>query len=712
MNLLKREGYLYEELYKGEMDLKGKRKGFGWQVFLNGFTYIGYWENDVPSGEGILIYCDGTYLFGQFKEGNMEVGKVQFKSGASFEGMLNPSTGEFLSGYFTFKNGVVIKGKWRNGVLIKGHLLKIDKTTEKKKKLTKELQKLNKDAFGGAIRLTSRNRISIYKGRTYLEEGYFPDQKDDCSIDNRIQLKYHSSRKYGSITILEEEGRNRNIIMDVNQFLCLDLEKRNDTSIVREKQYFSGFYLRNHSDNPQISVEYVFNDKISTDISLEVLLYKTHLFIEKGMYECYDNENQLVSKTKIENIINFHDLPREIRNRANFDDVLDKLLMKQPINSVITYVFEKIYPEHRHSYFERMTTPYKKNITTPQKKNKENTSSSKNQAKSSTLIDNFFSSEQPIKARKDGSAFSKKEPAKDSEVICITPSESDYKENSIPENPNTEHEPIQEESLKLKETGKKRTLEIVSFNMLIQQKVSQKAVMEKGTQAEKDTQAEKAKPKPKLSLCQICMPKFKNQTKDRDKTQTNEASPNDIIFFSGKLIEGKKEGLCFIKYRDGTLFSGSFKNNLRDGEGVIILDKITYSGIFSNDDPVGCFTKTVLDKVTKGVFKENKFIEIVTRRIGNLEVEIEETDNEVFTGKGTIYLSNYEIQCNFKDNEIDNEQVNCLLRKRDTTEFDHGSLYVDKNKTHAVFQNHDFKLYRINFDKKTIQPLSSPARET
>lgn len=697
MNILKQEGYFYDELYKGDLDLKGQRKGFGWQVFLNGFTYIGYWENNVPNGKGILIYCDGTYLLGQFKEGNMEVGKVKFKSGASFEGILNPSTGEFLSGEFIFKNGVIINGEWNNGLLVSGFFVKKDESMGKKKKITKELQKMNKEAYNGCIRLTRRNRISIYKGMTYLEEGYFPDQKDNCSIDNRAQLKYYSSRKYALVTALKEKGRHLNIIMDVNQLLCLNLEKRSKTNIIREKHFFSGFSLRDYSNDPQISVEYVFNDKITADFFVIGSFDKTHQLIEKGTYECYDNDDKLVSKTKIENISNFHDLPREIRNRINFADVLDKMLMKQPINSGITFAFEEVFPKHRHCYFEKMTTPYKKSNGT--------TSSSKNQAKSSTLIDKFNSSEQPIKRRRDGSSFNKKESSKDSEVICITPSMSDFKENTIPQNLDTEHEPIQEASSKLEETSNKRTLEIVSFNLLIQQKVSQTAVIEKGTQAEI------AKPKPKLSLCQIDMPKFKNQAQDIDNTQANETSPNDIIFFSGKLIKGKKEGKCFIKYRDGTEFHGTFKNNLRDGEGVIILDKITYSGTFSNDNPEGCFTKTVLDKVTKGIFKEDKFIEIVTRRIGNLEVEIEETGNEVFTGRGTIYLSNYEIQCNFKDNEIDNEQVNCLLKKRDTAEFEHGSLWVDKNKTYAVFQNHEFKLYRINFDKKTIQPLSTPAKE-
>ena len=40
-------------LYEGEWDANGKRSGYGVWLYHN-YRYEGYWENDMPNGEGTL----------------------------------------------------------------------------------------------------------------------------------------------------------------------------------------------------------------------------------------------------------------------------------------------------------------------------------------------------------------------------------------------------------------------------------------------------------------------------------------------------------------------------------------------------------------------------------------------------------------------------------------------------------------------------------
>ena len=50
----------YEQLYFGQRDEEGRRHGFGiaffgWNIHLDSALYVGYWENDVRSGQGIAF---------------------------------------------------------------------------------------------------------------------------------------------------------------------------------------------------------------------------------------------------------------------------------------------------------------------------------------------------------------------------------------------------------------------------------------------------------------------------------------------------------------------------------------------------------------------------------------------------------------------------------------------------------------------------------
>jgi len=40
-------------------------------TFPNGTKYIGEWKNDVPHGQGKVIYPDGRELIGEFENGKL-----------------------------------------------------------------------------------------------------------------------------------------------------------------------------------------------------------------------------------------------------------------------------------------------------------------------------------------------------------------------------------------------------------------------------------------------------------------------------------------------------------------------------------------------------------------------------------------------------------------------------------------------------------------
>ena len=69
--------------------------------------------------------------------------------------------------------------------------------------------------------------------------------------------------------------------------------------------------------------------------------------------------------------------------------------------------------------------------------------------------------------------------------------------------------------------------------------------------------------------------------------------PNNEYYF-GNFINGKREGIGTYKYNDGICYNGEWKNNKKNGEGIIknFNKKWEFKGIFENDIPIeGKFNK-------------------------------------------------------------------------------------------------------------------------
>ena len=100
-------GFVYEGEFKN-----GQSNGYGKYIALDGTTYKGTWLDDRQSGTGNEVYPDGSFYNGNFKNGKKNgFGKLVFKDKNIFEGNFvnNDINGE---GAFYWKDGRIYIGNW------------------------------------------------------------------------------------------------------------------------------------------------------------------------------------------------------------------------------------------------------------------------------------------------------------------------------------------------------------------------------------------------------------------------------------------------------------------------------------------------------------------------------------------------------------------------------------------------------------------------
>ncbi len=102
-------GFVYEGEFK-----RGKSNGYGKYLALDGTSYKGTWLDDRQNGTGNEAYPDGSFYNGNFKNGKKDgFGKLVFKDKNVFEGYFvnNDINGE---GAFYWKDGRIFIGNWKN----------------------------------------------------------------------------------------------------------------------------------------------------------------------------------------------------------------------------------------------------------------------------------------------------------------------------------------------------------------------------------------------------------------------------------------------------------------------------------------------------------------------------------------------------------------------------------------------------------------------
>jgi len=178
--------------------------------------------------------------------------------------------------------------------------------------------------------------------------------------------------------------------------------------------------------------------------------------------------------------------------------------------------------------------------------------------------------------------------------------------------------------------------------------------------------------------------------------------PTNVTYFKGHLANGLLKDKCEVHYEGGIKFSGFFVNGLKHGPGEFEQDGATYIGEYSDDKPIGTF-KRIKDGETKlGSFKSGEFVARVIKKIKGMTIEVDDTGAEVVDGKATLKVGDYELECEFKQNEIVHKQKNCLLRKRGFDEVHIGKLEMTGGGSKGVLKTIGMNFFLINIADENV----------
>lgn len=112
--------YSNGDIYKGELDIiKGNlRHGYGEMIYKNGDIHATKWKNDVAQGAGIYISKNGVEIRGNWKNGQLNdktISTIKYPDGDVYNGQIHNNT---MNGYglFTYSDGEIYNGQYLNGV--------------------------------------------------------------------------------------------------------------------------------------------------------------------------------------------------------------------------------------------------------------------------------------------------------------------------------------------------------------------------------------------------------------------------------------------------------------------------------------------------------------------------------------------------------------------------------------------------------------------
>ena len=185
-------GFVYEGEFKN-----GKSNGYGKYIALDGTSYKGTWLDDKQSGSGNEIYPDGSFYNGNFKNGKKNgFGKLVFKDKNIFEGNFinNDINGE---GAFYWKDGRIYIGNWNNNKM-NGYGIFI--WPDKKKYYGNYINNL-KEGFGifywndgykyeGFWKEGKQNGYGIISNNSGNKYGYWNSGKLENKISDDKTMKY------------------------------------------------------------------------------------------------------------------------------------------------------------------------------------------------------------------------------------------------------------------------------------------------------------------------------------------------------------------------------------------------------------------------------------------------------------------------------------------------------------------------------------------
>ena len=218
--LININGFVYEGEFKN-----GQSNGYGKYIALDGTTYKGTWLRDKQNGPGNEVYPDGSFYNGNFRNGKKNgFGKLVFKDKNVYEGQFvnNDINGE---GAFYWKDGRIYIGNWSNNKM-NGYGIFIwpDK----------------KIYYGNYVNNLKEGLGAFYWNDGYKFEGFWKEGKQN----GYGYITGNNGNKYGYWL----DGKLQNKIYDEKTIKSID-KKINDTK--KQKDY-SNFLLNASKYEKQI----------------------------------------------------------------------------------------------------------------------------------------------------------------------------------------------------------------------------------------------------------------------------------------------------------------------------------------------------------------------------------------------------------------------------------------------------------------------------
>ena len=710
---------------------------------------MGYWKANSANGTGIFIHNNGTFFYGTVRSNFIKNGVTRFFNGAFFQGTYDILTGEFNEGSFYCRNGISIRLKYNNGKILKGVIemppraLNNIVSAHYPTLMEFDFETANKDYWwmkdkdtvlieGPIGLIINADRGTITEGEVKEEKlcgDWFEYQKPHKyrffkadGFRNTGKIKEHDFKKKRQVYVLQHKKNKENV----------------------EWFYYSGIHVKKTSKGVyKAEMKWLNSDVIQTDLKLDSSkLNKEDVKLPSGKY-IYKDEHGIEHLVKFDELCHITTIKEIAEQRLKFDLVFKTILEKRPfIRRLIRELFEHVYSDYKCIIDSQLMNYMESNAEMCQEKKSYVKSEIPNE-------DSYF--DQIIRIGQHNLLFN------DSGIRIYSNMNIQDEDNRLPttnQNGNTAMNDLKYKGIEngfhsasdmmLNDAHKQPDiifLKTISpslsgfiftgtctdqmFGASVSNPVTNssdtlntKIKYPANTKEAIDTSSPNSyidKPHEYTHAVDYNQDANGNALKDKNianffnnnsiASQNVCTSRSNIKSFKGSIVEGCFEDYCEIEYYNGIVFKGSFRRGKRQGEGCIKYNEIEYHGKYDNDYPIGLFKQIAYGKELVGRFRGGQFVSKVIRVVNNLEVEVDNYEKDCLTGRYTIKLKDYDIECDFYNDQIVPKQKDCYLRKRDADEALKGKLVIEANNKKGIFITKDPFFYEINMQTASISKL-------
>lgn len=710
-------------LYFGE-NTSQQRNGFGMQIFWDFTVFVGNWQADMATGNGIMIFENGTIIEGTFKNNFLVEGTVKYPNQALFFGQFEENKEQSISsrGVFFFKNKCQLNGIWDNGILTKGVLClpkndlsqKLDKTQNSEIKIdfsTKKSNfKKNYSHKNDCFYFFGENGIVINNLEKSIEEGFIDENtKKGTYFEYKSQIFY--SEYFVDYSLKKTIMNEINIEKGYSKTTTKDKE---NGSFLTKITFFNGIKIikDDFRNEIQITMPIFGNDYFQEKVVSKLNLNNTNnwdetLKIGKGSYFFENNDGKqeyIECEHFFDNFINPEILkkricfpkivPKVCEKHKNLEKMIETFVIKEFPNNIS--IFQNFFKIGLKSTISEKNSKQAKTAVVLNETEVKNSFLNGNTKKDSknALSDSFqannnheFLDDIVFKKKINTSCIYIQElKEKNKEFIFDLDEKSviesdinnlekdDFKNNIYPDNYS-----FQQSDITFKHK-KNLTIDHFAIFSVFQSfsNILQKNIVEKGVDP---------------------IDYAENLLNSIDSHFIKESK---II---GSFENNKKDGFCIVFYENGSVFKGFFSNGIKNGKGIFYnFNGEAFLGDYLMNQPIGIFLKiTAENKHFICEYINGSFEVIEKKNIDGFDVTGDVNFAGKMTGEGVILCGHFELKSQFILDVIDMRSPSIMVdRVNDCMYKGHLKLNSQKN---GVFITENQKLFRVSLGDRSVEDL-------